>query len=101
MSICHLVSSICPARHLCWFMRKKGAGLTLTSLVTLRHNQFVRECVHGEEFSRSRGRLGELLSFVLQREATRPMIAAALMPFGACSGRGWLFSFVFQKTRIG
>jgi hypothetical protein len=27
---------------------KKGAGLALTSPVTLRHNHLVRECVHGE-----------------------------------------------------
>src|SRR5260370_20128443 len=37
-------------------------------------------------------------NFVLQRKPTRPLIAAALMPFGAFSGRGWLFSFVFQET---
>jgi hypothetical protein len=38
-----LVSSIRRARHLCSSMSKKGAGLALTSLVTLRHNQIVRE----------------------------------------------------------
>src|SRR5260370_1675713 len=38
-------------------------------------------------------------NFVLYRKPTRPLIAAALMPFGAFSGRGWLFSFVFQETR--
>src|SRR5450759_4099847 len=39
---------ICPARHLCCLMHKKGAGVALTSLVTLRHNNLVRECVHCE-----------------------------------------------------
>src|SRR3981081_1520102 len=48
MSICHLVSSICAARRLCSSMHKKGAGIRLTSPVTLRHNHLVRECVHGE-----------------------------------------------------
>jgi hypothetical protein len=27
---------------------KKGAGVTLTTLAALRHNNFLRECVHGE-----------------------------------------------------
>jgi hypothetical protein len=49
MSICHLESSNCIARHLCCTVHKKGASLTLTSPVTLRHNRFVRECVHGEK----------------------------------------------------
>jgi hypothetical protein len=48
MSICHLVSSICTARHLCCAVHKKGARIALTSPATLRHNHFVRECVHGE-----------------------------------------------------
>ena len=33
---------------------KKGAGVALTRLATLRHNKLVRECVHDEKFSRSR-----------------------------------------------
>jgi hypothetical protein len=33
---------------------KKGAGLALTRLATLRHNHAVREYVHGERISRSR-----------------------------------------------
>jgi hypothetical protein len=33
---------------LCSAMHKKVAGIRLTSPVTLRHNQFVRERVHGE-----------------------------------------------------
>src|ERR1035437_1138665 len=48
MSTCHLVSSICAARHLCHAMHKKGAAIALTSLVTLRHNNSVRECEHCE-----------------------------------------------------
>jgi hypothetical protein len=28
---------------------KKGAGISLTRLATLRHNQIVRESVHGEK----------------------------------------------------
>jgi hypothetical protein len=49
-------------------MRKKGAGLTLTSLVTLRHNQFVRECVHGERALAQPMTSGWALKF---RSATR------------------------------
>jgi hypothetical protein len=41
-------ASFVPTQH------KKGAGIALTRLAALRHNNFVRECVHGEEFSRSR-----------------------------------------------
>ena len=51
--LCFLASSICVARHSgCRY--KKGAGVALTRLATLRHNNLVRECVHDEKFSRSR-----------------------------------------------
>jgi hypothetical protein len=50
----HLVSSKRAARHLRGAMHKKGAGLALTRLATLRHNNAVRKYVHGEKFSRSR-----------------------------------------------
>jgi hypothetical protein len=46
--LCSLVSSIHAARQSC-YPHKKGAGLALTRLPTLRHNNFVREHVHGEK----------------------------------------------------
>jgi hypothetical protein len=46
--LCSLVSSICAARHSS-HQHKKGAGFALTRLATLRHNNWVRECVHGEK----------------------------------------------------
>jgi hypothetical protein len=42
-SIRYLLSSIRGARHLCSRMHKKGAGVALTSLCTLRHNRTVRD----------------------------------------------------------
>jgi hypothetical protein len=47
--ICHLVSSGSAARLLCCTVLKKGAGIALTRLATLRHNQTVREYVHCEK----------------------------------------------------
>jgi hypothetical protein len=47
-SICHLALSVRAARHLCCAMLKKGAGLALTTLATLRHNTFVHQYVHCE-----------------------------------------------------
>ena len=35
-------------RVICATPHKKGASIALTSLGTLRHNNFVRECVHCE-----------------------------------------------------
>jgi hypothetical protein len=46
--LCFVVSSICTAHHSSC-QHKKGAGLALTRSATLRHNDFVRERVHGEE----------------------------------------------------
>jgi hypothetical protein len=48
-----LVSSIYAAVHSC-YPHKKGAGLALTMLPTLRQNNFVREQVHGEKVLNSR-----------------------------------------------
>ena len=46
--LCSVVSSIYAALHSCC-SHKKGAGLTLTRPLTLRHNNFAREHVHGEK----------------------------------------------------
>jgi hypothetical protein len=96
----HLVS---PKQRCATFARrqhKKAAGFALTRLPTLRHYIPVRKYVHGEKFSRSRWRLSDdFQNFVLPVKPTRPTIAAALMPFGACSGRGWLFSFVCHNKK--
>src|SRR5882724_6103268 len=62
-----LVSSIGTARHSC-YPHKKGAGFALTRLATLRHNNLVRECVHGERvLAQPMTSERRLPSFVLQR----------------------------------
>src|SRR5437868_2327085 len=82
-------------------MHKKGASLTLTSLLTLRHNPPVRDKLALRKGSHAaiEVRVTNLRISFCKPISARPSIAAALMPFGALRAADGFFRLSAARQR--